>query len=410
MISTPCRWCPSTQECHAYGSLLQSCAIPVHTNDVSNTDYARYSCEAANFPHAAGDFSNADVDSLAQWVIHYLNDFKGEKHPFNDYEGGGSSQGEDLSGVYAMDDGRPLSKAAVSAGWPHGRPPPPPSSSPAAPSDVVRIAVASDWGSGTWESAAVSRLSASFAPHFTFHLGDVYYESLPEEIDANVLGVAPNAFQQGVAWHGGSRRSFFLNANHEMLSLGAGYFDHLLPKYEQAASFASLENEHWRVVAMDSGYEAYNTFEFIHAINELSETDAPQPLAVLKWLNETLGLGGACGHDKRGIVFLSHHQPFSDFNADESYLGTARQLAALLPKGCTVLWLTGHEHQLSIYDKVSSFDGVELAVYHRLVGNGGFPQRPQAPSKHTALKACTQSRPSTGGTTGGPWPSARCAD
>lgn len=121
MISTPCRWCPATQECHAYGSLFDSCSIPIHTSDVEDTDYANYVCEAAKYPHIASDFSNTDIDALEQWVIQYLDNFKGKKHVFPSYDGTGDT------GVYEIPD-------------------------------KVSIAVASDWGSGTIESAAVASL------------------------------------------------------------------------------------------------------------------------------------------------------------------------------------------------------------------------------------------------------------
>ena len=64
---TPCRWCPATQECHAYGSLFDgACDIPIHTNDVENKAYANYVCKAAEYPHIASDFSNTDIDALEQ--------------------------------------------------------------------------------------------------------------------------------------------------------------------------------------------------------------------------------------------------------------------------------------------------------------------------------------------------------
>ena len=139
--STPCRWCPVTQECHAYGSLFDgACSIPIHTNDVSNKDYAEYVCKASEYPHIASDFSNTDIDALEQWVIQYLNNFAGEKHAFPTHSG---KDGED--GILTMDN-------------------------------TAKIAVASDWGSGTWESAAVASLMKAKEADYTMHLGDVYYE------------------------------------------------------------------------------------------------------------------------------------------------------------------------------------------------------------------------------------------
>mmetsp|Transcript_19788 Transcript_19788/g.36831 ORF Transcript_19788/g.36831 Transcript_19788/m.36831 type:complete len:565 (-) Transcript_19788:180-1874(-) len=355
--STPCRWCPASQECHAYGSLKDgACSIPIHTNDVKNTDYSKYICDAAAYPHVASDFSNTDVDSLEQWVIQYLNNFSGEKHVFPTYPGG-STPAE--TGLYKMEN-------------------------------TASFAVVSDWGSGTWESAAVASLMKAKNADYTMHLGDVYYEALKEEIEIQVFGKDKNDHQHGVEFPTGSKGTFYLNANHEMLSLGNGYYDTLLPAVSQTASFFSLSNDHWNVVALDTGYNAYEMFKVINAMNELKETDAPQPDEVVKWLNETLGLEQACKGDKRGLIFMSHHQPFSDFVKDDAYLGTASQLAAFLPSDCTVLWLTGHEHEFALYDKTDTFGvskTVSMSIYHRLIGNGGFPQPPQKPSKHTTLKA-----------------------
>lgn len=375
MISTPCRWCVETQECHAYGSLEQSCSIPVHTNDIKDLEYTKYVCDASIYPHLESDFSNTDIDSLEQWVINYMNNFLGSKHEFMTYE-------DDVgSGVYNLADGSHYTKNEVEKGVNKK------ATVVTSDSETIKIAIASDWGSGTWESAAVASLIADYDADYTIHMGDVYYEAMEEELNINLFGEAPNDRQVGVKWPVGKRGSFHINGNHEMLSLGNGYFDHLLPNMNQKASFMSLENEYWRILGLDTGYNSYNAFKRINAIDELSETDAPQHEAVIKWLNETIKLGDMCNEDKRGIVLMSHHQPFSDFIKDDGYVGTPMQLAEFLPKDCTVIWLSGHEHEFSLYDKVEKFGDVEMSLYHRLIGNGGFPQPPQTPSKHTALKA-----------------------
>jgi len=143
------------------------------------------------------------------------------------------------------------------------------------------------------------------------------------------------------------------------------------------------------VIGLDTGYNSYATFSHIDAIDELKETDSPMEDALVSWLNSTVNMGESCGEDGRGIILLSHHQPFSDFIADDAYLGTPKQLAEMMPKDCKVLWITGHEHQFSMYDLTTEFgtgdDKVEMSIYHRLVGNGGFPQPNQTPSKHTTL-------------------------
>jgi len=371
--STPCRWCPTTQECHAYGSLFDgACDIPIHTNDVKDQDYSNYVCESSHFAHIASDFSNVDTDSLKEWVLYYLNNFSGEKHKFLDWG--------DETGIFSLATGKLLThEEAEKLKSRNGE--------TSSDTESVTIAVASDWGSGTRESAAVASNMAQVNADFTIHLGDVYYEALPEEIETNMYGKAPNEHQIGNVFPLGEKNSFYLNANHEMLSLGNGYFDTLLPKTDQKASFFSLESDYWRFVGLDTGYDSYKTFEHIDAISELVETDAPLQDKLVKWLNETLKIGEMCGSDKRGVVLFSHHQPISDFMEDEAYLGASKQLNDIMPHECTFIWLVGHEHSFNVYNKTDAFDGVEISFYNRLVGNGGFPQPPQEPSKHTFLHA-----------------------
>jgi hypothetical protein len=53
------------------------------------------------------------------------------------------------------------------------------------------------------------------------------------------------------------------------------------------------------------------------------------------------------------------------------------QIASLLPEGRTVLYLWGHEHRLSFYEKQTiepiTATGKRLTLYGRCVGNAGFP-------------------------------------
>ena len=106
-----------------------------------------------------------------------------------------------------------------------------------------------------------------------------------------------------------------------------------------------------------------------------SETDAPQTEQVIDWLNNTIKLGEMCKTDKRGIVLFTHHQYFSAWGT--AYLGTAKQLATIVPKDCTVLWIWGHEHRFEVYDAADNVAGTGngFNAYGRTIGNGGFPGR-----------------------------------
>ena len=131
------------------------------------------------------------------------------------------------------------------------------------------------------------------------------------------------------------------------------------------------------------GLEVYET---CGDTGDSGETDAPQPEVVVEWLSQTLNLNNVS--DTRGIVIMSHHQPYSDF--ERAYLGTALQLQKILPKNRTVLWLFGHEHRFALYDKlrlndtwnctgsVSHFVS-DFYFYPRMVGYGGYRDSPKAP-------------------------------
>ena len=75
--------------------------------------------------------------------------------------------------------------------------------------------------SGTGEAEQIAELIESVAPHFTIHLGDVYYVGDEEEMKTNCLGQAPvGSDVRGVCWPPGSVGSFALNGNHEMYANG----------------------------------------------------------------------------------------------------------------------------------------------------------------------------------------------
>src|SRR5262249_34202182 len=53
----------------------------------------------------------------------------------------------------------------------------------------IRIALAGDWATGTDEANAVAKQIAAFEPHYSIHLGDVYYVGDDAEVGENFLGI-----------------------------------------------------------------------------------------------------------------------------------------------------------------------------------------------------------------------------
>src|SRR5262249_33012166 len=137
----------------------------------------------------------------------------------------------------------------------------------AAPQDSrLRIAVAADWGTGTLEAMTVAENINKCSPHYTIHLGDVYYMGEAAEVHENCLGKRRHNYT-GVTWPMGSHGSFALMGNHEMYSGGQGYFRTFLPgmgvfkassivEDPQSASYFCLETEGWLVLGLDTGYHS----------------------------------------------------------------------------------------------------------------------------------------------------------
>jgi hypothetical protein len=213
-----------------------------------------------------------------------------------------------------------------------------------------RVALAGDWGSGT-ESAyrVMAQVRHVQKPDITIHLGDIYYSGQVEEVEAFFLGQDD--------WYR-ANRSFALNANHEMYSGGTGYFDHLLPALEQQASYFAVANDHWRIVAVDTGYYS-KVFPFLELLLKTKLHDKN-----LSWLREVVF---ADALDHRPVILLSHHQWFSAH--DTGYARVGSQLEPFLKD--VVLWFWGHEHRFSGY-AAYALSG-DNKVRARCVGHGGMP-------------------------------------
>jgi hypothetical protein len=245
----------------------------------------------------------------------------------------------------------------------------------------VRMALTGDWGSGTDEARRVGRQMAESHPDFTIHLGDVYYVGSLAEVNEHFLGVDnPHNDYTPCTWPAGRVGSFALNGNHEMYALGDAYFELLLPQMgmhsprrRQQASFFCLENDDWRVIALDTGYNSIGR----PIIENILRPTGRLEDALVEWLRDDVKLGARGDH--RGVVLLSHHQYYSAF--DEWYLKPAQQLAELIKR--PVVWFWGHEHRMIVYE-AHSFGG-GITAHGRCLGHGGMPVdrvNPDRPLRH----------------------------
>jgi len=202
------------------------------------------------------------------------------------------------------------------------------------PSDAV-IALFGDWGTGEPTAQRVMQQIKAVNPTHAIHLGDVYYSGTPNE--------EQNRFLKVIDQFGPSPSSckyLALNSNHEMYSGGYGYFDTILPRFGQEASYFNLTNDNWQLIGIDSAYED-------HGLQD------PQK----EWLTAQL--------QRRGpkSILLSHHQLFSPYESVSD---------KRLPKKTTDLlasiyaWFWGHEHKCIIM-------GDHLGIKARCIGHAAIP-------------------------------------
>jgi Calcineurin-like phosphoesterase len=229
----------------------------------------------------------------------------------------------------------------------------------------ISIALLSDWASDTPESQYIAELAG--VQDYSIHMGDTYYVGSVSEIADNFDD------EKGAPWKYGKIGSFAMLGNHEMYSGGKGYFTQLLPfmglyynnihkpVVTQKASFFCLQNAYWKIVCLDTGYDSLTGFLKTSTNANLQLGD--QQTAWLK------NIAFANPADKQGIIFLSHHQPFSAFEAE--FTRPADTLAPLIGTNKTILWFCGHEHRMAVYG--ANALKWNSQCFMRCIGHGGMP-------------------------------------
>lgn len=235
---------------------------------------------------------------------------------------------------------------------------------------TTTIGVIADWATFTLESIEMATKMKEQGPDYTVHMGDTYYVGEPKEIAANFLG-------NDSPWPRGPQGSFVLLGNHEMYARGIAYYEKLLPAMGrnnngtfsgQGAAFFCLENEHWRILGLDTGYHSIGKIPLLEMISFLTPNCRFDD-KLMQWLKDDVRLGNA--DDKRGLVVLTHHQYLSAFKGETEYKKPAEQLASFIGKDRPVVWLFGHEHKFSMYEKAQLGNGV--TAWGRCIGHGGMP-------------------------------------
>jgi len=211
------------------------------------------------------------------------------------------------------------------------------------------IALLADWGTGTDIAVNLLKEIALLQPDIVIHLGDIYYSGTPEECDVNFKRIVDTVLERNTR----QVAVYTLAGNHDMYSGGAGYYNLLATlnagPAKQPASFFCLRNDHWQLLAMDTGLHDYIP---VLGNDMLTFLEPDEEDWIAERLEEFPGK----------TILLSHHQLFSAFSqigdrgADGALTAYNPNLLKSFQRFTQVArqpiaaWFWGHEHTLSVYE------------------------------------------------------------
>lgn len=227
----------------------------------------------------------------------------------------------------------------------------------------IRIAIAGDSGTSAPAALAVRDQMRAKQPHYTIHLGDVYYSGLePEEQD--FLSTWPNA----------SVGNYTLNSNHEMYCGGLGYFGTLLGNAlfgaQQGLSYFALTNDHWLVIGLDSAYFGYFQ-SLLYEEGSICEPDAARErngMVQVAWIRELLKQNAG-----KRVILLTHHDGFdvNPANGKVSRKPLYQRVTGEFREVQDWWWYWGHVHTAIAYRRLFFDNNSSLSA--RCVGHGAIP-------------------------------------
>ncbi|HEX8830047.1 MAG TPA: metallophosphoesterase, partial [Longimicrobium sp.] len=202
------------------------------------------------------------------------------------------------------------------------------------------VVLVGDWGTGKERARKVADRIREFNPDHVIHMGDIYPSGTVEKTQQHFIDVWED--------HGpGNAKYWSLIGNHDMDAKGVGFFGLVLSYcQDQEASYFSLQNEHWKLIGLDTAYREY----------DLEPRQIP-------WLEARLNDGGA-----RNIL-LTHHQMFSavDPRPRKDNANLKNTMKRFVDTGRIFGWFWGHEHWMLSYAREPKW-GNYLA---RAIGHGG---------------------------------------
>jgi 3',5'-cyclic AMP phosphodiesterase CpdA len=146
-------------------------------------------------------------------------------------------------------------------------------------------------GTGLYGAPACQQSIQNGADRYSLllHLGDVYYYSAtPDEVEQRFFRFWPNK----------APINRTMNGNHEMVTGGHSYFETMLPRIDQKASYFAMQNDNWLLVVLDTEY-----FE------SFGGQEGNLDNAQIAWLRPIVQAA-----DRRKVALFSHHQPLTQLD------------------------------------------------------------------------------------------------
>ncbi len=213
----------------------------------------------------------------------------------------------------------------------------------------AKVGIVGDWGTGTPEAIKVMNQVKNHDPDLLIHLGDVYYSGTFKEYNERFFKPLANTVP-GVV-------TLSLCGNHDCYSGGEAYYA-AVDRLGQKASYFCVRNDHWQLIAMDTGRSDFDPLTKPFIVPCIDESEAA-------WVRAKMDSAGG-----RKTILMSHHQPFSAFESCGAAGDTNVRLLDQVGTGYLDgidMWIFGHEHKLVVYD---SYLGVKRG---RCVGGSAVP-------------------------------------
>lgn len=167
---------------------------------------------------------------------------------------------------------------------------PPPQPNAAQIDNKFSIGILGDFGTGLYGAPVCQQSIQNGSENYNLmlHLGDVYYSATPEEVEQRFFQFWPNK----------APINRTMNGNHEMYTGGHTYFETMLPRFDQNASYFAMQNDNWVLIVLDTAY--HQSFGGQEGVFDDAQ---------MKWLSAIIQAA-----DDRKVVLFTHHQPLTQLD------------------------------------------------------------------------------------------------